>query len=353
MTLADGGRRYLGWAQVLGLVPYGLGFSPDGSLVVLGYAGARLAGMIRADLPDPPLAGTGGPVSRILAGGWKGLGVSAAAVAGFGPDRLAGPATAEVSAAVGEARLDLLDAVRVEDGLFWSYLAEGPAGGTPVQPPPADLAARMGPVLASRQELAASLAAAGGRDAEEMAAATARARQRLASLTADGGEPLAVEAGTAAVRRAVDACRAGGTAGGPAELAWLSVALGNRWVFQEATARMDPDHRQAHERLWRALTVLAAPGYVPGPASLLALSALQSGNGVLANIALDRALSDARAPGTAPGRPLAAMLRDAADRGLLPPRYAPTVTPAQVAEVRAGRIGPAAAAAEALEPGPG
>jgi hypothetical protein len=51
-------------------------------------------------------------------------------------------------------------------------------------------------------------------------------------------------------------------------------------------------------RVWTDLTRLARPryvdqpGYVAGVASMLALVAWQSGNGALANVALDRALAD-------------------------------------------------------------
>ena len=55
---------------------------------------------------------------------------------------------------------------------------------------------------------------------------------------------------------------------------------------------MDPQHRAAHARLWTDLARRACPGYVAAPASLLAFTAWQAGDGALANLAIDRALTD-------------------------------------------------------------
>jgi hypothetical protein len=49
--------------------------------------------------------------------------------------------------------------------------------------------------------------------------------------------------------------------------------------------------RDAHRRLWTDVVSRAQPGYVAAPASL-AFTALQGGDGALANIALERALAD-------------------------------------------------------------
>jgi hypothetical protein len=86
-----------------------------------------------------------------------------------------------------------------------------------------------------------------------------------------------------------------GVAGGSLrarDAAWLALALRDPRARDDAWPRMLPEHREAHLRLWQDLTRLARPGYVAAPASLLALVAWQSGNGALANVALDRALAD-------------------------------------------------------------
>ena len=72
---------------------------------------------------------------------------------------------------------------------------------------------------------------------------------------------------------------------------------------------MDPQHRDAHRRLWTDLVRRAQPGYVAAPACLLAFTAWQGGDGALANIALDRALADD------PDYSMALLLRDVLDAG--------------------------------------
>ena len=74
-------------------------------------------------------------------------------------------------------------------------------------------------------------------------------------------------------------------------LAWPVVALKDRRVRDDAWARMDRRYTAAHLRMWTDAVRHALPGYVAAPASLLALVAWQAGNGVLANVALDRALA--------------------------------------------------------------
>ena len=106
------------------------------------------------------------------------------------------------------------------------------------------------------------------------------ARRRLVAAV---GQPMVADA----IRR----YRAG-EAIGPEPAAWLTVALRELRVRDDAWARMLPEHNAEHTRLWADLTRLAPPGYVAAPASLLAFVAWQAGDGALANIALDRALAD-------------------------------------------------------------
>ncbi|HVT66505.1 MAG TPA: DUF4192 domain-containing protein, partial [Trebonia sp.] len=107
--------------------------------------------------------------------------------------------------------------------------------------------------------------------------------------------------------------------------AWLTVALREVRVRDDAWARMDPAHRAAHLRLWTDLTRLARPGYAAAPAALLAFVAWQSGDGALANVALDRALADS------PRYSMARLLRDALDSGAPPSMARLPMTPEEVA----------------------
>jgi hypothetical protein len=88
---------------------------------------------------------------------------------------------------------------------------------------------------------------------------------------------------------------------------------------------MDAEYRAAHLRLWTDVVRRAAPAYLPAPASLLAFTAWQSGEGALANIAIDRALA------ADPGYSLAQLLRDIMDAGVPPSAARVPMTPEQVA----------------------
>jgi Domain of unknown function (DUF4192) len=103
---------------------------------------------------------------------------------------------------------------------------------------------------------------------------------------------------------------------------------------------MDPDHRDAHRRLWTDVVRRARPGYVAAPASLLAFTAWQCGDGTLANIALERALDDI------PDYSMALLLHDALDAGAPPSMATPPMTPDEVAASYADRGSGAGAASD-------
>jgi hypothetical protein len=136
---------------------------------------------------------------------------------------------------------------------------------------------------------------------------------------------LIASMGVDAVREAIDRYRAGGEFSSDADPAWLSVVLRDLRVRDDAWARMDPEFTDAHLRLWTDLTRRARPGFVAPAASLLAFVAWQSGNGALANVALDRAQADTA------GYTMARLLREVVDSGV-PPRMARLpMTPEEVA----------------------
>ena len=187
-------------------------------------------------------------------------------------------------------------------------------------------------MLTSRDALAATIAPVTGPAAEAMQRETRRAERIaatfIATTTGTGlparGRPV-TDRGLKAMQAAITTYREGGSIEGAGQFAWLTLVLTSLRVRDDAWARMDPDHRDAHLRLWTDLTRHAQPGYIPAPASLLAFTAWQAGNGALANLALDRALADD------PGYSMAKLLRDVIDAGTPPSMARLPMTPEEVA----------------------
>jgi Domain of unknown function (DUF4192) len=328
--------------SLLAAVPGLTRFQPDHSIVVLGtgHPRAEVEVTLRYDLPHPAdlrsVAAVADNVLNILSA----QGMTTAAAVGYGGDAEVSPVVAALRSRAAEAGVTLTEVLRVEDGRYWSYVCANPEccppEGTPFDvadhPVTRAFAASGLRVFASREELAATVAAADGETATAMRRATraverqvvrcvgrmGRAGHRVARrrLIAAAGQPMVVEA----IRRY--------RSGEEIDIefaAWVTVALRELRVRDDAWARMLPEHGSAHTRLWADLTRLAQPGYVAAPASLLAFVAWQQGDGALANVALDRALADSRRYS------MAKLLRRALDSGAPPSMARLPMSPEEVA----------------------
>jgi len=131
--------------------------------------------------------------------------------------------------------------------------------------------------------------------------------------------------GLAAVGAMIARYREGGRFTSDYEIARITVALRDLRVRDDAWARMDPAHADQHLRLWIDVVRRAQPGYVAAPAALLAFIAWQSGDGALANVALDRALADD------PRYSMALLLRQVITAGAPPSLARLPMTPEEVA----------------------
>jgi len=298
-------------AALLTLVPHLLGFVPEASLVVIGVAPPRdrIRVTLRYDLPDPPEPDLVADIVAHAVGVLRTQRLTAAVAVGYGPETLVTPAADELRDAAWQAEIDLREFLRVQGGRYWSYTCGNeaccPAVGVPFEPDPqaAQAAALIGagtPVLASRAAVAARVAPLGGIAAESMRRATRRAERHIAQLLAKvrksarlgAARHMIAAEGLTAVGAMIARYRDGGRFTSDDEIARISVALRDLRVRDDAWARMDPAHAEAHQRLWIDVTRRAQPGYVAAPAALLAFVAWQSGEGALANVALDRALAD-------------------------------------------------------------
>jgi hypothetical protein len=328
-------------AGLLAIVPHLLGFTPQTSLVVLGAEppGGRVQVALRYDLPDPPDTDAAAQIAAHAIGVLSRQHVSTVIVAGYGPGALVTPVADATRAAVARAGLRLHDVLRVEDGRYWSYLCREPsccpAEGVPFDAtmhPAAQVLAGIGqPVRADRAALAATIAPLTGSQANSMREAT-RWAQRAATRLITRALPRGLDApGRAAVQAAIGTYRDGGSVSDPGRHAWLAVVLTSLPVRDDAWARMDPAHRDAHRRLWTDVVRRVQPGYVAAPASLLAFVAWQNGDGALANLAIDRALADS------PGYSMALLLQEALDAAMPPSQAILPMTPEQVAASYADR----------------
>jgi Domain of unknown function (DUF4192) len=331
-------------AAVLAVIPYLLGFHPARSLVVIGARPPRdrVHVSFRYDLLDPPDAGYASEIAQHAAAVLVNQQVTAAIVAGYGPGALVTPVAEEFRRHLADAGLELREMLRVEDGRYWSYLCQDPgccpAEGVPfdvsISPVAAQMTVAGNVTLPDRAALEDTVAPLGGAVRESMRQATIRAENRAAAMVTQAARlgrkrreilhPLADE-GLRAVSDAIGAYRGGERITSDDEIAWLSVALADLRVRDDAWARMDPEHADAHQLLWTDVMRRVEPRYLPAPACLLAFTAWQSGNGALANIAIARALE------SDPGYTMALLLADAVGGGLPPSAARLPMTPEEVA----------------------
>jgi hypothetical protein len=340
-------------AALLAAVPHLLGFVPANSLVVIGAAPPRdhIQITLRFDLPDPPDSAASAAIAQHVISILTRQQLATAIVIGYGPGHLVSPLADDLRKTAAEASLPLRDVLRVDQGRYWSYLCRNPdccpPQGSPfdaaAHPLGAAMATKGGEVLSSRKALAAAVAPVTDAAAETMKLETARSERLAARLAAESADAYAsprplVRRGLAAVQAAITRYREGGSIELASSFAWLALVLTSLQVRDDAWARMDPSHQEAHRRMWTDLTRKAQTGYVAAPASLLAFVAWQGGNGALANVALDRALADDS------GYSMALLLRDAIDAGAPPSMARLPMTPEQVAASYHGDPGEARSA---------
>jgi hypothetical protein len=316
---------------LIAIVPHLLGFHPADSIVLIGTTGphALIRLVFRYELPREPDPAVPQSIAGHALEVLHREKLNTAALIGYGPGTLVTPVADVLRHALPRDGIRLFEMLRVQDGRYWSYLCTQPSccppEGRPLHPadPAAIILAGYGlTALASRQHLAATIAPVTGPAAGTMARATRQAAENAARDLAALGQDTLTRKLLDTVQDAITRYRDGETITDPAELAALTVALGPAQVRDDAWARMQP----AHLRLWTDLTRCAAPGYVAAPASLLAFTAWQDGNGPLGHVALDRAQADD------PDYTMAHLLRDALSAGLSPSLAVLSMTPEEVAD---------------------
>ncbi|MGV9775129.1 DUF4192 domain-containing protein [Streptosporangium sp. NPDC003464] len=335
---ADRPRLLLGSTEeVLGAVPYLVGFHPADSLIVIGLKGrpsrSRLHLTVRWDLP---LAAPN--LDRIIPL-LRAERIGQVIVIGYGPGPLVTPAVDMAVLLLRRSDVTVVDALRVEDGRYWSYLCSRadccPVDGTPYGQEAGVIAAEAtvhGLVaLPDRETLERSLDPVGGAERLAMRRITARVTRELRDRLAGCGdvEGFAAEFvadGMARVRAAIGTYASGGRLDDE-QAARLGLDLAVIRIRDEAWALVTDGTHDVHRRLWHDLTRRLEPRFVPPAASLLGVVAWRDGDSALAGVALSRARA------VDPGYSMADLLMHALHH-LLPPHALTDrmPTPEQLAE---------------------
>jgi hypothetical protein len=346
---------------VLAVVPHLLGFYPTRSLVVLGLGErSRVMVTFRYDLPDPPDIDLADDIAEHAEFVLNRERIFDAMLVGYGPDDLVAPVMLATAGRLAKAGVALREALLADAGRFWSLLCQDPdccpAEGRRYDPGSHPAAAAMASAgltaLPDREALERTLQRPAGA-ADRIARDTSSAQTQLANMlrrcATDGdGDPHLRQArvGRRAVQRAIGLYRTGGQLSQGSALTWIALMLQDLRVRDDAWARMDARHNDAHRRLWTDVVRHAAQDCVAGPASLLAFTAWQAGNGALAVVAIDRALQ------ADPAYSMAKLLSRAVEAALPPSAAHMPMSPAAVA--RSYAPAPAAVAGDAASgPGPG
>jgi hypothetical protein len=314
--------RLSGRADVLGYLPYALGFHPSDSIVLVGLSRRRFSFCARTDL-DWPLDETVRQLTDVLGRQPSITGVIIVAYADAAQP--AGAVAGHLRAALEAAGYPVHDTLRVSGSRYHCLMCDGctPPAGMPV-----DLSSTAGAALGTfqgmvahsdRSAVAARVSSIGGPARLAMTQAVDRAEKRLAGLLVGEADPAAamLAVGGEAVQRALVEAEAARPLDDDA-VAWLSVLMLDIHVRDEAWLRTDSKEWQLN--FWLDLTRRCEPLLAAPIATMLGWCAWRGGNGVLAGAALDRAL---RAD---PDYSLAHMISDALAYGLPPSSIGPWPT---------------------------
>lgn len=315
--------------ELLAVFPYVLGFQPFDCVCVLGQrAGNAGSAVMRMDLPDhADIDDLAGQTANALVIG----DVIVAGVAVFGTRDETAAVIDAVVQALGGAGIQVKAAVQADGTRYWCRLCSSEACCPPegivydvaTTVVAAQAAAAGSAPFTSRDQLAATLAPVTGAARTAMDRAAEPADDRLRAWLDDGLDAEAIRArmaeeGVPLVRDVVAQALNGGRLL-DTEVAWLTILLSHPRVRGEACARLvgGPEAMAAFVDLWKDVLRRSDPAFAAAPAYLLACAAYLTGNGALANLALDRA---------DPDDPMAADLRAVIASGLPPGQAWPVIT---------------------------
>jgi hypothetical protein len=306
--------------QILAAVPYLLGFTPSRSLVVLSLRGKQVGLTMRLDLDTPPTQ-----LRRVVVDRLHADGATMAVLILFDPDGIpgeAGPPRSRPASPLARPLIRALrregvvvkDALVVHRGRFWSYLCDEPsccpprgralpAAGGPDHSLVASTFVAMGTApLASRGELSASVAAAQPDRQAALAPAFEQAVAAPAAFPLQRWWEVVQRYTEAPPRRTLP----------DSEIACLIVSLGEVAIRDEIVSWTAGEEITGVMAVLRELAPLAPPPFDAQVLAALAWAAFSFGDGALAAVALERALS------ADPQHKLARLLSVALEGGVTP-----------------------------------
>jgi len=314
-------------AEIVGAVPYFLGFPPQNSLVVIALSGElnRSGVVARVDLPAPTWAAQ---LAEQTVGYLQRDGAERAILVFYPPsDGPRHPSVGAIAAAHRErlpaASIEIAEMLCVGADRWWSLSCDSgccPEEGTPIDPEHLSAVAVASAIsgvvlLSSRDELVRSLEPVGGLAAAAMSHALWPMRAALAARGDAGDRFAVVDESLGLFRHAVGERLGGGHSVRPLdvdEAARLIVGLDDVVVRDTMISWFDGDWGAATLSLFAELVPRAVPPFHIVPLTVLGWLSYLKGNGALAGIAVDRVLE------TGPGNGMLRILDDAL-RAALPP----------------------------------
>lgn len=304
--------------DILGVIPYLLGFHPEESLVATFVRQRRVAVTARIDLAA--VADLDGLIDQLEQVGDQ-VATQSVVLVGYSADESVRELMRNLVELI---PLDLVDVLAVSGDRWWSVTCTGsccPSEGRPydVASHPLAAAAVVAGIsaTASRSEIAALTAGPAADD-----------RARLTDLTQEWAGRLrgmSLRRRRRRIKQLVDRVL---DAGGPseAEAVEIAVLVRDLVVRDDAWALMTRPRAEDHVNLWRRVVSVAVEPWSAAPLGMLAIAGWLSGNGALLNCCIDR-LEE-----TAPDYTLLSVCRAISDQAVPPSRF-----DVIAAEMRAGQ----------------
>ena len=108
-------------ADLLAVLPYLVGFHPAASLCVVALEGEGVSRVLRCDLPDADdIKAFSSALTRTIVA----RPMEAVFLAGYGSDQDVAPVIRSVAEALAVAGIPVSDALRADQGRYWSYLCD-------------------------------------------------------------------------------------------------------------------------------------------------------------------------------------------------------------------------------------